>query len=176
MEPRGSISGGRIDLSQVERLLADLGHKTSDLTEFFTRSVDPNVTEAFTKQFETEGQFLSGKRWAGIAPLTVQLRARPGHGFAGPKAILRDTDQMRRSLVHATNEGFRKIRPQEYERGILSPVAALHQTGWTSRSIFGRPRRRPVKVPARPIVPEEVPKSIVEQWLASYVRYLETPR
>ena len=158
--------------------MADLGHKTSDWTEFFSFHVDPGVTEAFTKQFETEGEHLTGQRWAPIASLTEQLRARPGHGLAGPRAILRDTDQMRRSLVHATNEGFRRITPQEYHRGILSPVAALHQTGWTTRSIFGRPRRNPpeVKVPARPIVPENIPTSIVEKWLASYVRYLETPR
>ena len=165
--------GVQIDLSQVEKLLADLGHKVSDLREFFYDVVDPSVTEMMEKQFKTEGAHL-GKKWRPIASLTLKLRSRRGHGHGGSR-ILWDQGMLRRDWLYATGSGFRSVKPQEYRRGVLSLVAALHQEGWTSRSVFGQPRRKPVRVPARPQIPDEMPKSIVDQWVKSYVGYLEKP-
>lgn len=161
-----------VDSQEADHLLTSIGQRAADLRPFFHDFLDPEVTEFFEKQFESQGAH-GGAKWAPIKPLTVALRSRPGHGFRGPTAILVDTDQMRREFVHAGGLGLRVIKPKEYRRGVTSGPAQFHQEGWTARSIFGIPRKVTVKVPARPIVPKEIPRSILSAWEAGYKRFLE---
>jgi len=173
MSPATGHFGAVIDTREADSLIGSLLRKTSDLREWFWDRLDPLVTDFFEAQFETEGAE-GGHRWKPIAPLTRQLRARSGHGLAGSSAVLQDTLGMRRDFEHASGTGFRKVQPKEYRRGVVSEVAALQQEGWTSRSVFGQMRKAPVQVPARPIVPEDFPQSILKTWVRDYTRYLVT--
>ncbi len=169
----GPILGSGVDDAQFRRLLEDLIRKTGDAREFFYNTVDPSITRFFERQFETSGAE-GGETWAPIASLTQKLRSRRGHGHAGGTKPLWDTGQLRRDYVHATGAGFRKVDRREYQRGVVSLVAALQQTGWTSRSVFGQARKTPKKVPARKVVPSPMPRKLVDEWTAGLVRRLES--
>ena len=164
--------GAEFDDSDLRRMLNRLEKKLGDLRPFFYDEVDRTVTDFFTKQFETKGEH-GGARWAPLAPLTLKLRARAGHGRGGAGAILWDLGAMRLDFLNATGTGFRRVTKIEYQRGAINEVAALHQTGWMSQSVFGQPRRRPVRVPARPVVPETLPRSLTDQWTSRLTTWLE---
>jgi len=169
-----ALSGGdaRIDDREFQRLFRAMDRKLKDLREFFHDEIDPTVTDFFEQQFETRGDF-GGSPWEPIRPLTQQLRERAGHGRGGSSAILWDTGGMRRDFLNATGTGFRRVERKEYSRGAVSEVAALHQTGWTATTIFGQPRRKPVKVPARPVVPDDMPRTLIDQWCSKMTAWLE---
>jgi len=162
----------RFDDQELQRMLRALGKKLGDLREFFHDELDPTVTEYFREQFASRGAH-GGVPWAPLQPLTLKLRARAGHGRGGPDAILWDKGMMRRDFLNATGTGFRRVKKDSYQRGAISEVAALHQRGWTSRSVFGQPRRTAVKVPARPVVVEDLPRPLTEQWGSAMARWLE---
>lgn len=163
--------GTSVDLKAAEAMLLRLKHQTIDLRPVFHDVIDPSVSLFFEKQFATEGRH-GGVKWAAHAKLTKKLRMRPGHGRGG---ILRDTNAMWSSFIKGSGPlAIRRIEKDVYERGSRDRKAGLHQTGWTSRVIFGRARKKAVKVPARPVVPKILPPSLVSTWEGAILNHITT--
>jgi hypothetical protein len=153
--------GVSVDISAVERMLVKLSSKTVDLRPVFHDVINPSVTKFFERQFDTEGAE-GGAKWRKLSDLTRRLRTRSGHGRGG---ILRDTNVMWSSFVKGYGPmAIQRIERQEMERGSRDRKAALHQTGWKTSTVFGRKRQKPVRVPARPIVPKTMPAPLVTMW------------
>jgi hypothetical protein len=70
-------------------------------------------------------------------------------------------------------EGLRVITPSSYQRGSRVGYLAPHQTGFTLTHMFGRPLKAPKKVPARPIVPAQLPTHLVQAFEGALLRYLQ---
>ena len=155
------LLGTRIDLRQAMTLLDAERLKAADLTKVFQGPIDSLITRFFEQQFGTRGS-AGGTPWASISALTQKLRSRPGHGHEGPTAILRDTNVLWSSYVKSGGpDSIRVIEPQHYSRGSAVPYAAAHQEQRTIRQLFGRPLREPKTVPARPVVPPELPQDVL---------------
>lgn len=143
-----------VDLSGLDALQ----RRTDDLRPLFAGSIDRSVTKLFERQFASEGAW-GGVKWAQHRALTRTLRARPGHGRGG---ILRDTNRLWASFVKSGGpESVRRITASEYVRGSSVPYARAHQRGFPA-VVFGRRTGR--RVPARPIVPNPVPREVVATW------------
>ena len=67
-------------------------------------------------------------------------------------------------------DSLRVIRPHYYERGSTNPAASHFHHGYTS-FVFGRATGR--RVPARPIIPKNIPGFLARKWEAGLVRFLE---
>jgi hypothetical protein len=153
--------GVSVDISAVDKMLVKLGSKTTDLRPVFHDVIDPSVSKFFERQFETEGGE-GGQKWKQLSALTKKLRTRSGHGRGG---ILRDTNTMWSSFISGFGPmSVRRVERQEMERGSRDRKAYLHQTGWKTSTIFGRKRKKSIRVPARPIVPKTMPPSLVTMW------------
>lgn len=161
--------GTSVNVLPAMKVIKEVEMAARDMRPWFTSYLDPEVTKFYQKQFETEGRF-GGVPWAPLAKLTNELRQRRGHGFGG---ILRDTDDMYRKFTHSGGLGLRVIKSNEYRRGVVDDKAWRHQEGWESRQIFGVPRKVPVQVPARPILPDEMPLAIIGKWEKSMALYIE---
>lgn len=166
-----------IDLSK----LSGISDRAENLTPVWLDEVQPLVTDFIQRQFATEGAY-GGKKWAPLAPATVALRQRPGHGRGG---IGRDTNRLWASLVKsggssASVGGLLVIGPQTYERGSSLPYAQWFAGGYTSKTrpvytgqkwIFLR-RAEPKKIPARPIFPDPLPAELVTNITDAVRRYI----
>lgn len=157
-------------MRQAVKLITALRVNARDLSPVFHDVVDPSVTDFFEKRFATEGAH-GGQRWQKLAPLTVKLRRRAGHGRGG---ILRDTGALWSSFIKGSGPlAVRRVTATEYERGSRVAYAAAHQVGWTSKTVFGRARRGGArKIPARPIVPARLPVPLVRSWEGAIVRHI----
>ncbi len=155
-----------------DRVFAALARRCENLERFWP-IVDKGVTLLFQRRFASEGAW-GGRRWARLRPLTLNLRSRRGRGRGG---ILRDTGRLWGSFVKSGGpDSIRVMEPKRYERGSRLRTAALHQRGWQSAVVFGRRRRRPVRVPARPVMPERVPPEVARSWEQALVRWLGEAR
>ena len=134
--------------------------------------VDDVVTEFFEKQFQTRGQH-GGTKWAPLTTTTVMFKQKFGPAKGGATTILEDTQELMRSLtVRGASHSYRKAGADSYERGTTRKGAIMHQEGFKSTSIFGKPRTRAVNVPARKLVPDQLPSPFlaeVEKILTKYI-------
>ena len=161
--------------------------RVSDLRPVWINDVQPLVTEYLTQRFDSQGAHL-GTPWAPHAPATIELRKRPGHGRGG---IGRDTNRMWASFVKSAGSspapgGVLRIEPTRYERGSSVPHALFFQLGYKSKTkpvqyrdsksgalkwTFVR-RQAPKQIPARPIITDPLPPSLVEAIELSVAAYL----
>ena len=93
--------------------------------------------------------------------------------------ILRATNQLWSSLTKRGGAGqIRVVRPHLLEIGTQVssggfPYPLAHQEGYTSTTIFGKGRRHPRRVRPRKIVPDELPRGMVNAWETLIARRLE---
>lgn len=175
-----------VDLAGAKQLLTGLAGAVKDLSPVFRGPIDSLTTEAFLQQFETRGVRLNGAAWQPLTPATIALRTRVivrkgaarttnrvGMARAGFSAPLQNTRRLWASLVKSGGpEGLRIVTPSSYERGTRVRYAALHQTGFTVTSMFGRPLKVPKVVPARPLVPENLPNDLVGSYEAALAKFI----
>lgn len=159
----------KVDLKEAERLLNSTLRASMSLQPVFAGSIDKSVSQLFLRRFASEGAW-GDRPWIRLRPLTLKLRQESGHGRGG---ILRDTNRLWASLVKVGPESVRVITARTYSRGTAVPYARFHQTGWNQRMIFGRRRKQTVRVPARPIVPEHIPREMIQSWEKVVARYIE---
>jgi hypothetical protein len=161
----------RIDVSGAVARLSEVMKAAHDLSPVFAGPINQSLNEVFIKQFQTEGAY-GGKKWAPLAPVTRKLRQRRGHGRGG---ILRDTNKLWASFTKLGlgPDAVKIVRPDSLTRGSTVIYAEPHQTGFTSRTFvvinkLGNPvalrRKVPKKIPARPIIPETMPSTVVQSW------------
>lgn len=175
-----------VDLAGARAALKGIHGALLDLSPVFKGPIDQTTTQALLAQFETRGTRLNGAPWQPLSPTTIALRTRVvvrrgaartttrvGQGRAGFATPLRNTNRLWASLVKSGGpEGLRVITPSSYERGTRVGYAAAHQTGFLLTQMFGRPLKVPKHVPARPLVPEQLPADLVlayEQHLLDYI-------
>jgi hypothetical protein len=169
----------------AEAGLLEAYERAEDLRPVWLGVVQPLVTAFLTAQFATEGA-AGGKKWAALAPVTHELRKRPGHGRGG---IGRDTNRMWGSFVKSAGAsaapgGILVIDPLTYERGSAVPYARYFSRGFLSTRVpvFDPrhqawrfiPRATPKRVPGRPVIPDPLPAELVEQVRAACARYIAT--
>ncbi|HEX5437156.1 MAG TPA: hypothetical protein VFW98_08350 [Gemmatimonadaceae bacterium] len=158
--------------------LTGASERSADLRPAWIEGVQPIITEFLTQRFATEGAWMTDAPWAPLAPATVELRKRPGHGRGG---IGRDLNRMWASFVKsagstAAPNGLLLIAPERYERGSSLPYAQWFHAGYMSKTkpvqyegqdgelhwTFVR-RKAPKRIPARPIIPDPLPPALVDQ-------------
>lgn len=168
-----------VDVSGALAKLSTVLKAATDLSPVFGGPINQSVDEAIKKQFDTEGSF-SGTKWAPLAPVTVKLRGRRGHGRGG---ILRDTNRLWASLTKLGlgPEAIKVVTKNSLVRGSTVPYAQYHQTGYQSRTFVvinkqGDPvalrRKTPRAVPARPPIPDPMPTSVVKSWEEMISRFI----
>lgn len=177
----------RVDLAGANALLGGLGGALKDVTPVFAGPIDAATTRAFEAQFATKGTRLNGAPWQPLSPTTIWLRSRVvtrrgqayitnrvGQARAGLTTPLRNTNRLWASFVKSGGpDGVRIITPSTYQRGSRLPYAALHQTGFTITSMFGRPLKTPRQVPARPLVPANLPADLVGEYELAFLKFLQ---
>lgn len=115
------------------------------------------ITPMFRRQFATKGAY-GGQAWAGLRPTTQKARQRSGGNRGGIGHPLWDFGRLKGSLEAVGPESIRVMQPHKYQRGTRVPYAHLHQTGFTVTQWGGRQFKRPRRVPARPPIPDPIPK------------------
>lgn len=175
-----------VDVAGAREVLRGVRGAVKDLSPVFRGPIDRATTQALVQQFETKGVRLNGAPWQPLSPVTIALRTRvivrkgaartvnrAGRARAGFSTPLRDTNRMWASLTKSgAPEGLRVITPSSYERGTRVPYAAKHQRGFTITQMFGRSLKAPKRVPARPIVPTNLPLDLVQQYEGHLVDYV----
>ena len=162
----------KVDVAGAVARLSAVMKQTEDLSPVFAGPINQSLNEMFIKIFATEGAAYGGKRWAPHAPVTTLLRKRRGHGRGG---VLRDTNRLWASLTKLGNgpDAVKFVGKQSLVRGTLVTYAEPHQRGFTSRTFVvvgkdGNPvplyRKIPKKIPARPFVPDPMPKQLIGAW------------
>lgn len=160
-----------VDATGALAALGEVLDRATDLSPVLAGPINKSVDTLFTRQFDSEGQY-GGTRWAPRAPVTQLLLRRPGHGRGG---IGRDTNRMWASLTKGGSgpEAIRVVTPTSLERGTTVPYARWFAAGYVSKTFVavgadGQPvplyRRRPKRIPARPLVPNPIPDVIVRVW------------
>lgn len=146
----------------------------TNLEPVFAGPINQSLNDVFVKQFETEGAAY-GTKWRKLAPITVELRKRRGHGRGG---ILHDVGPLWASFTKLGlgPNAYKKVGKQSLERGSTLPYGKYHQTGYPSktfvvlggkgRNTYPVPLRRktPINIPARPIIPDPFPSSVTDSW------------
>jgi len=159
-----------VDVGPATTLLDRINRSLTDLTPVLAGPVNKTIDDFFKAQFDTEGSF-GGQRWATLAPVTLILRQRRGHGRGG---ILRDTGRLWASLVKLGlgPDAIKVVTANSLVRGTRVPYAKFHQTGYTAKTFVvvdrrGNPiplyRKRPHRVPARVIVPGRLPTVVSDK-------------
>ncbi len=167
------MTGPRIKIDAagaLTRLRAALA-KADDLSPVLGGAINKSVDTLFQRQFDSEGAY-GGTKWAALTPATKKLRTRRGHGRGG---IGRDTNRMWASFTKLGlgPEAVKVLTKRSLERGSQVPYARIFDGGYMSKtfavlgtdgSLIPLRRKKPKKVPARPIVPDPVPAEIVRTW------------
>ena len=168
-----TMSGAAYVTGDGLQVLNDIADRIADPRVFFGTTLRSAVSDFFEKQFDTQGSH-GGERWAPNRPLTQALKRRPGHGLGGPGKVLVDTDTLRRAYVNAgAAHSHEVVEVDRYERGVTDlAYAAIHAEGFVSRTIFGRKRKRPVRIPRRSAVPQQMPQWLVNTWGAQLAEYI----
>jgi phage gpG-like protein len=162
----------KVDVAGAVARLREVMNRTEDLSPVFAGPINKSVNDMFIRVFQSEGSAYGGKRWAPHAPVTKLLRKRRGHGRGG---VLRDTNRLWASLTKLGlgPDAVKLVGKQSLTRGTLVTYAEPHQTGYTSRTFVvvdkaGNPvplyRKTPVKIPARPFIPDPMPKQMIVAW------------
>lgn len=113
------ISGDR----RVKQLLSEMVDRTTGVAAAWP-AVGDVVAEAMADQFATEGVALTGRPWAPLKPSYLRWKRR--NGFRPER--LRQTDQMRRSLV-SRPMAIEEYRPMSASFGTDDEKAEFHQSG-----------------------------------------------
>lgn len=149
----------------------------ADLRPVLAGPINKSVDTLFIRRFETEGSY-GGVRWRALAPASLRLRQLPGHGRGG---IGRDTNRMWASLTKGGNgpEAIKEVTPLSLLRGTNVrtgkgfPYAIAFSGGYLSKTFvvfdkMGHPvplfRKKPKRIPARPIVPDQIPSELLRSW------------
>jgi hypothetical protein len=95
--------------------LKNISKASNNLAPVFKGPIEELVRNYLIAEFSTEGAE-GGAKWAELAPLTLFLRNRPGHGVGG---IGRDTDRMYQELISprstvVTKDSFTKTSSKPY--------------------------------------------------------------
>lgn len=154
------------------RELEQVAGRLKDASPVLTGAVDRIVLGFLRRQFETEGA-AGGTPWAPLSSVTLALKGRYRRARMG---VLRFTNRLMGSLTkRGSPDQLFQVTGQQYSRGTRVPYAVFHQSGYITGSIFGRPRKRPVQVPARPMVPPDgLPPAELAQVRAALERYYTT--
>jgi hypothetical protein len=188
--------GGTIDLTELDKMLAQLGKEVSDLRPVWFR-IDRDVTEGTREQFNTRGAHW-GTPWAPISGATIRTRIakrmltrrarRIAGRAAGRDTPLRDTGGLFASFTKPGAPGsIRVMDALEYQRGSNYtvngfPVALAMHRGFKSRmapvfdqlgDVFFVRRKSPKQVPARQVIPENLPAPVLKQWEGYVKQYIE---
>lgn len=137
MGVRVVITGIQESREKLDRLALFL----SDLRPFWPRVV-PLFIGWMARQFESEGTYLNGRRWAALSP---EYRARKAVTHPSRTILIRDRD-----LRQAASRPHRFARPRTLTLTIRDPKAGFHQSG--------TPR-----MPARPLLPDTLPAAPVRE-------------
>lgn len=162
-----SVSGG-VNIAPAQKLFQTVQVRAADLRNPFHLYIDPSVVEFFRRQFASKGA--EGKTpWAPLKASTIKRKSRANRGNMG---ILRFSNRLWASLTKRGGpEVILNITPKLYQRGTSVvadskkgpvPYPAIHQTG----SQDGR-------IPARPLVPDEMPANYLQKWGAIIAQHLE---
>ena len=129
--------------------------------------VRTRIHRFFRDRFKSSGS-IGGERWRPNTPATLRWKRRKG----GRLEVLRFGDQLFDSLTrrHANYQIF-DVGTHHVEIGTRVPYAKYHQQGFTVRQIFGRPLKKPVRVPPRPILPDYIPKEYAREWAELLIDY-----
>lgn len=133
--------------------------------------INASIDELMRQQFDSEGAAM-GTRWAPLAPVTLKLRERRGHGRGG---ILRDTNRLWASLTKLGlgPDALLVVTDASIERGTKLPYAQWQQTGYLSKTFVvldkagnAIPLKRKTfkQIPARPIITEDIPPEFLADW------------
>jgi hypothetical protein len=162
------------------RVVKDFGlrkRRAWDLRPVWPR-VDRSVRRMYDKVWRSSGAYIN-KRWRRLSPATLAIRRGRGRYKHGLSRILWERGDLRASLVREhTRYTVRRMYRQKYFRGTKHPAARMQQFGWTQHTIFGSPRRRARRVPARPFVPEpkNVPRRLSASWRTMVSEYVHRGR
>jgi len=165
-----------IDTTNALRILRGVRGRAADFSLFFDQRVDPDVVMFFRKQFASEGTE-GGTPWKPLRPTTIKLKRAAGRARMG---VLRFSNELWASLTKRAGPKVVKIvTPRQYTRGTAvqssgTPYPALHQEGYSIDTVFGRRMQFPRVVPARPLVPKEMPTSYVNRWQSLAAKFIET--
>lgn len=188
--------GTVVELDTIDKTLAKLGADVANLRPAFFR-IDQDVSERLREQFQSRGAAL-GSPWTPITPATIQVRiarrilTKKGRakaaGNSGADTPLRDSGRLFASFTKPGAPGnIRLIDKMTYQRGSNYsvngfPVAMAMQDGFmsTMRPVFDENgdaffvrRKVPKQVPARPIIPENLPAPVLKAWEGYLQQYIE---
>lgn len=171
-----------VDVRGALTRLREVAAAAQDLSPVFGGPINQSLDEVFKAQFESEGAAY-GTKWQSLASVTVALRKRRGHGRGG---ILRDTNRLWASLTKLGlgPDAFKDVGTHSLERGSTVPYGKWHQTGFESKTFVvtkgkgsaitfvALHRKTPVKVPARPFIPDPFPDKIVDRWVDMITEFI----
>ena len=171
------IGVGRIqvDLSQLSEAIKDFITGLKDFRPLWRDKIHPSTVRFFQRQFRTEGRE-GGDPWAPLRPATIRIKRDAGRSRMG---VLRFSNELWASLTKLGGpKAVVNISKKAFERGTSVqsggvPYPALQQEGFTIDSMFGRPLRTRVQVPARKIVPDEMPVRVIREWESLTAKFLE---
>jgi hypothetical protein len=164
-----SLSAKILGKEQALAVIGGIGRRAGNLAPFFSGPFDASVLQFFRRQFDSAGR-AGGEPWAPLRPMTLALKQRFHRGSMG---VLRFENRLWASLTKRIGpDTVFHVGPTSYERGTSVPWAALHQRGFVVTSVFGKPRRYPRRVPARKLVPDQMPGSLVKAWQSLAVKYV----
>lgn len=158
---RMALLSAEIDIRQGLNAVERFALKAADLSPYFNGPVDSFVRQFFSRQFASDGR-AGGTPWAPLRPATVRMKQQFGPAKDGADAIGRNTLELMRSLTMRSHpRGVLRITPKTYERGTSLERARWMQEGFVQTRIFGNPRKFPRRVPARPLVPDTMPRPFI---------------
>lgn len=146
-----------VSIGPTLTLLERMGARASHLRPVLDGPIANAIHGLFEKRFVTEGRY-GGEKWAPLAQRTLGWRAQH-HRSRMP--ILQFTRELWSSLVKRSSPlGYRIADDDSLVVGSSVDRAQWHQLG-TDR------------MPARPIVPDEVPTADTEEWARLIVEHVE---
>lgn len=175
-----------VDVSGALARLHAVAAAAQDLSPVFSGPINQDLDQVFKDQFDTEGAAY-GTKWRKLAPATLALRQRRGHGRGG---ILRDTNVLWASFTKLGlgPDAIKKVGTHSLVRGSTVPYGRWHQTGYMSKTFVvtrgkgskttfvALRRKEPVHIPARPIIPDPMPAKVINRWVSMIEEFITTQR
>ena len=165
------VTGLKPTLSLLNRIRLSV----KDLRPILGGPITNSIHQFFRRQFDSQGA-AGGEPWPALRPTTLALKARGARGGMG---ILRASNRLWSSLTKRGGaDQIRVVKPHLLEIGtqVASggfPYPAAHQEGYTQTTVFGKARKRPLRVQQRKIVPDQLPAGMVKAWETLIARRIE---
>lgn len=159
--------GGGVRLEGDEaslELLEAIADNAEDMRPAFRR-IDRTVGPFFKRRFDSAGAHGGDGPWAPLSETTRRVRPRSGGNKGGLDRPLWDTGATKLSLQTVNDDSIRVMRKHTYERGTRVPWARFHQSGFESLLWGTRQRGQGVQVPERHVIPDPLPRFLVERWV-----------